>query len=300
MMQKVLVIVGPTAVGKSALAIKLAQSLGGEIISGDSIQVYRGLNIGSAKITEEEKKNIKHHLIDICSPFENYNVNLFVKKARTLIKDIGGRHNLPIICGGTGLYIRACLYDYSFNNEEEPDQDFPLLSNEDLYNILLKVDPVCLTKIHVNNRKRLLRAYNVYLKTGQPFSLNIAKQKHDMLYDAMIIGLNVERELLYKRINERVLQMQKKGLKEEINQLLKQGLTFNNQSLQAIGYKEYADYFYGNKSEEDCLKLIQKNTRNFAKRQLTFFRNQLPVKWYDLNSLNTSQLKEEVSLWMKN
>lgn len=299
-MKKVLVIVGPTAVGKSALAVELAKFFNGEIISGDSVQVYRHLNIGSGKINKDEMGGIKHHLLDICSPLEQYNVKLFQNKARFLIEEIASKHKLPIICGGTGLYIRACLYDYCFNSEKETDEAFPELSNLQLYNLLKEVDPACLAKIHINNRKRLLRAYNVYLKSGQTFSLNIAQQKHQMLYDAKIIGLNMLREDLYQKINERVLAMQRAGLKEEIKNLLDNGLTFKAPSLQAIGYKEYEGYFSGEKSEEECLQQIQKNTRNFAKRQITFFKNQLPVEWYDASKLKIEKIVAEVSLWMKN
>jgi len=280
MMQKVLVITGPTGSGKTNLSIKLAQKYNGEIISGDSIQVYRFLDIGSAKIKEEEKEGIKHHLIDILDPDQNYSVADFQKMSRELIADISSRNKLPMIVGGTGLYIRACLYDYNFTSENQKDDEYPELSNEELYARLQELDPEALKKIHVNNRRRLLRAYNYCLKNENTFSENINSQKHEMLYDAKIITLTMERETLYKRINERVDLMVKEGLKKEIEGLLEKGVDFSMQSMQGIGYKEYKDYFLNKKSEEECIEEIKKHSRQFAKRQYTFFNNQLPVTYF--------------------
>lgn len=297
-MQKVLVIVGPTSSGKSNLAIELAKEFDGEIISGDSIQVYRGLDIGSAKISLSQKEEVTHHLLDILHPEEEYSVAHFQKLARQAISEIIARGKLPILCGGTGLYIRACLYDYSFLQEEEKDCLFEELSNEELYQRLQEVDPNALQKIHVNNRKRLLRAYNVYQKTGKPFSQLIEQQKHDLLYNAKIVGIEVPRDQLYKRINQRAENMVMNGLRLEIENLLAQGITFDNLSMQGIGYREYRDFFEGTKSEEEVVAEIQKNTRNYAKRQMTFFKNQFSVSWYDL--AEKEKIKKEVAEWIQN
>ena len=201
-MQKVLVITGPTAVGKSDFGISVAKELDGEIISGDSVQIYRGLDIGSGKITKEEMQGIRHYLIDTKDPFEDYSVAEFQKEARFLIDKIAADNRLPIIVGGTGLYIKAVLYDYEFNEEVIKDEEYDDLSNEEIYEILKKVDPKCLDKIHINNRKRLIRALNIYHKTNRGISAIKDAQKHEMIYDALIISLSTSREELYQRIDK--------------------------------------------------------------------------------------------------
>lgn len=280
-MQKVLVIVGPTASGKTAFGIKCAKKYNGEIISGDSIQIYKGLDIGSAKIKEEEKEGVVHHLIDIKDPKDNYSVKEFQEIARKLIDDISSRGKLPIVVGGTGLYIKALLYDYTFFDEEEKDDDFKDLSNEDIYNILLKEDPKCLEKIHVNNRKRLVRALNIFKKHGTGISQIKDKQEHKLIYDAKLIGLTKPREILNEKINLRVDLMFKEGLKEEIDSLLSKGISFSDQSMQGIGYKEFKDYYDGNKTLEEVKETIKTNTRHFAKRQYTWFNNQMDIEWVE-------------------
>ena len=296
-MQKVLVISGPTATGKSDLARYLAKELNGEIISGDSIQVYRGLDIGSAKETEAEQAEVPHHLIDILDPQQRYSVKDFQLQSRRLIAEIAARGRLPIIAEGTGLYIRACLYDYVFEEEEGEDDPYPALSNQELYQRLQELDPKALEKIHPNNRKRLLRAYNVCRKSGMPFSAN-DKAKGEPLYDALIIGLTMEREELYARIDRRVEAMAAAGLKEEIAGLLSQGVDFSCQSMQGIGYKEYKEYFSGEKSEEECLQLIKSHTHHFVKRQYTWFRHQLNVSWHEPQE--REKIRQEVETWLKN
>lgn len=292
-MQKVLVIIGPTAVGKTSFGIKCAQEFNGEIISGDSIQIYRGLDIGSAKATKDEQAQAVHHLLDIKNPKDSYSVKEFQEKARELIDDINKRGKLPIIVGGTGLYIKACLYDYVFFDEETEDNQYEDLSNEEIYNLLKEKDPKALEKIHINNRKRLVRALNIYEKHSKGISEIKDSQKHEMIYDAKIIGLTLEREKLYKRVETRIDQMVKDGLKEEIESLLKNGVTFDNQSMQAIGYKEFKDYFEDNKTLEECINEIKVNTRHFVKRQYTFFNNQMPIEWYE----DINQAKESVKNW---
>lgn len=278
-MQKVLVIVGPTASGKSSFGIKCAKLFNGEIISGDSIQIYKGLDIGSAKIKEDEMDGIKHHLIDIKDPKDNYSVKEFQEIARKLIDEISARGKLPIVVGGTGLYIKALLYDYEFFDEQEKDNPFDELTNEEIYNILLKEDPKCLEKIHVNNRKRLVRALNVFKKHGTGISEIKDKQEHKLIYDAKIIGLTKDREILNEQINKRVDLMFEEGLVEEIDGLLNNGVLFSDQSMQGIGYKEFKDYYDGNKTLEEVKETIKLNTRHFAKRQYTWFNNQMEVDW---------------------
>ena len=280
-MKKVLVIVGPTAVGKTEFGIRCAKAFDGEIISGDSIQIYRGLDIGSAKPSEAERKEAIHHLIDIKDPKDNYSVKQFQELCRSLIDEISDRNRLPIIVGGTGLYIKASLYDYEFFDESEQDNQFEDLSNEQLYEMLRKYDPEALEKIHVNNRKRLIRALNIYLKHEKGISEIKDKQKHEPIYDCLIIGLTKERKELFRKIDERVDLMISNGLLDEIKGLLDNGVSFSDQCMQAIGYKEFKDYFEGNSDLDMCIEKVKINSRHFAKRQYTFFNNQLDVKWFE-------------------
>ena len=290
-MQKVLVITGPTAVGKSDFGISVAKELDGEIISGDSVQIYRGLDIGSGKITKEEMQGIRHYLIDTKDPFEDYSVAEFQKEARFLIDKIAADNRLPIIVGGTGLYIKAVLYDYEFNEEVIKDEEYPDLSNEEIYEILKKVDPKCLDKIHINNRKRLIRALNIYHKTNRGISAIKDAQKHEMIYDALIISLTSSREELYQRIDRRVDMMFEKGLEKEVETLLKKGLTFEHKALSAIGYRQFKDYFEGKITLDEVKELIKRDSRRFAKRQYTWFRHQFKTEWFDIGDLNKALIR---------
>lgn len=293
-MEKVLAIVGPTAVGKTNLGIECAKSFNGEIISGDSIQIYKGLNIGSAKPSEEERQGIKHYLIDIKDADSNYSVKEFQDLGRECIEKISSKEKLPIIVGGTGLYIKALLYDYVFYDENTMDNQFEELSNEDLYEELLKKDPAALKTIHINNRKRLIRALNVYEKHNKGISEIKNNQEHKPIYDCLIVGLTTSREELYKKIDDRVDKMISNGLIEEIEKLLNMGISFDNQSMQGIGYKEFKDYFSGEKKLEECIDLVKINSKHFAKRQYTFFNNQMDVKWFD----NKNEALDEVRKWL--
>ena len=295
-MRKVLVIVGPTAVGKTDFGIRCANTFDGEIISGDSIQIYRGLDIGSAKPDKKELSEAKHYLIDIKDPDENYSVKQFQELGRKYIDEISEKGKLPIIVGGTGLYIKACLYDYVFFDEEEEDYQYPDKSNEELYELLRQKDPEALEKIHVNNRKRLIRALNIYEKHHEGISSIKAKQEHKPVYDCLIIGLTAEKEILYERINSRVDKMIEDGLIEEIGGLLKRGIDFDKQSMQGIGYKEFRPYYNKEKTLEECIEDVKTNSRHFAKRQYTFFNNQLDVKWYTDNDQAISLIER----WLKN
>ena len=282
-MKKVLVIVGPTAVGKTSFGIACAKQFNGEIISGDSIQVYRDLNIGSAKASIEELNKCPHHLIDIKNPTENYNVKEFQELCRKKIEEISNKDKLPIIVGGTGLYIKAALYDYLFFDEKEPDSQYDDLSNDEIYNLLKQRDPKSLENIHINNRKRLVRALNIVNKHQKGISEIKENQKHELLYDALIIGLTKDREELYDLIEKRVYKMLDDGLINEIASLLNSGVSFDNQCMQAIGYKEFKSYFYNEVDLETCTKEVIKNTKHFAKRQYTWFNNQLNVQWFNNN-----------------
>ncbi len=296
-MLKVLVIVGPTAVGKSSLAIACAQKYHGEIISGDAIQVYKGLDIGSAKVSKAEQKMVKHHLIDIIDPKMRYSVKDFQTYARKLINEIHERHHLPIIVGGTGLYIKATIYDYQFNEESAEDDDFAALTNAEIYERIKEVDPEILEKIHINNRKRLVRALNIINKQKMPMSHILQAQEHKPLYDAYIMGLTMPREILYERIDKRVDKMMEEGLLAEVEALLKAGLSFDDQAMQAIGYKEFRPYFEKGADLESCIAMIKRNSRHFAKRQYTWFRHQTPIVWYDVNQ--KGKAFEDIEKWMK-
>lgn len=279
-MHKVLVISGPTASGKSALAVELAQKYNGEIISGDSVSIYKELNIGSAKIKEEEKKGVKHHLIDILSYKDNYSVYDFQKNGRIAIDEITKAGKLPIVVGGTGLYIKALLYDYEFPMESESKDDYQNLNNETLYRLIKDKDEEAVLKLHVNNRKRLIRTLRLMEALPDNKTAFLAQQTHQPLYDILIIGLHLERPLLHERINERVEQMWKEGLVEEVEDLYaKDHELFSNQALQAIGYREFEAYFSSEQSLDEVKEKIKSHTRQFAKRQYTWFNNQLPVKW---------------------
>lgn len=295
-MQKVLVIVGPTAVGKTDFGIECANAFDGEIISGDSIQIYKGLDIGSAKPTRQEQTRARHYLIDIKEADDNYSVKQFQELGRQCIEDISKRNKLPIIVGGTGLYIKACLYDYVFFDEQEKDYQYPDLSNEELYELLRQKDPEALEKIHVNNRKRLIRALNIYEKHHKGISSIKKEQEHKPIYDCLIIGLTLDKDLLYQRIDQRVDKMIKEGLIEEIDGLLKKGIGFDKQSMQGIGYKEFKGYYDKQKSIEECAEEVKKNSRHFAKRQYTFFKNQLDVNWYT----DKKEAMKTIERWMKN
>ena len=293
-MNKVLVIVGPTAVGKTAFGIRCANTFNGEIISGDSIQIYKGLDIGSAKPDANELSQARHYLIDIKEADDNYSVKEFQELSRKYIDKISNEGKLPIIVGGTGLYIKASLYDYVFFDEQEEDDQYEDLSNEEIYELLKQKDPAALEKIHINNRKRLVRALNIYEKHHKGISQIKSEQEHKPIYDALIIGLTMDRETLFERINMRVDRMINDGLLEEIKGLLAKGISFDDQSMQGIGYKEFRNYFEGTKSLEECIEDIKINSRHFAKRQYTFFKNQLDVKWFT----DQEEAIREVEKWL--
>jgi len=300
-MKKVLVVVGPTAVGKSSLGVDLAKMFNGEIISGDSIQIYRQLNIGSAKIDDKQKKVVPHHLIDIKDLKDGFSVAEFQKEARSLIDVITKNGNLPIVVGGTGLYIKAVIYDYLFEDECKTNEDYDKFTNDELYEKLLKYDPISVEKIHINNRKRLIRAL-VMAENGKSKSMILAKQQHKLIYDCLIIGLTTNRDALYQQIDMRVDKMINDGLLDEINHLIIQDKDlFRRQAMQGIGYREWQDYYLGLKSQEEVVADIKKHSRQFAKRQYTWFNNQLTVDWFDINEIDyRTNIEAKVKRWLIN
>lgn len=286
--EKVLTIIGPTSVGKTALSLRLAVDFQGEIISGDSMQFYKGMDIGTAKATVEERTLIPHHMIDICMPDEFFSVADFQKRTKQLISEINQRDRLPMIVGGTGLYIQSVLYTYEFSQagedlafREKMKQLAKEKGNEVLHAQLAQIDPITAQRLHPNDTKRVIRALEIYHLTGETMS-QYQKRSSQSPYDSLIIGLNMERNLLYERINLRVDQMIEKGLIEEVEQLLAKGYDCRYRSMQALGYKELVSYFQGEISKDEAIDLIKKRTRNFAKRQLTWFRKMKDVVWFDL------------------
>lgn len=302
-MEKVLVIVGPTGVGKTALSVEVASQLHGEIISGDSMQVYKEMSIGTAKVTLEETKGIPHYMIDCFSLNEDYNVKIFQDKARAYIQNMSKRDILPIICGGTGLYVKSTLYDYEFVEQPSDDEFMEFLhtlGRDQLWSILQIVDPKACGNLHPNNRQRLCRA--IYMAhMGEKKSEIVEAQTHAPIYDAYIIGLTMDRDALYERINTRVDRMIEDGLLEEITNIVKQYPDcWEYQSFKGIGYKEWKAYFDGTASKQDCIDLIKKNSRNFAKRQYTWFKNQMDVHWYDITEDGyPNHVIDDIKEWIK-
>lgn len=273
----VICIVGPTGVGKTKLSVELAKKLNGEIINADSTQVYKGLDVATAKITEKEKEGIPHHLFDIKTIEEDYTVYDYQKDARKVIDDILKRGKTPILVGGTGLYIKACLYDYKFN-EELNKKDYSSLSLDELYQQLLKIDPN--TNIHHNNRKRIERALNYYYSNNE--TLSSKEKTNKLLYDTYFIGLTCDRDILYNRINKRVDMMVDNGLLEEAKKIYDTNIR-TKAVLTPIGYKELFKYFDGEITLDESLDLIKQNSRRYAKRQYTWNNHQIPVKWFNVN-----------------
>ena len=283
-MKKVIVITGPTGVGKTKLSVLLAKKINGEIINADSMQVYKNLDIGTAKIKEEEKLGIHHHLFDIKNVLDNYTIYDYQKDVRGKIEEIINRGHIPILVGGSGLYIKAALYDYQFN-EEKYHSEFNNLTNEEILNEIKKVHD---TDIHVNNRKRLVRELNK-IKNNSVHKTDIMKP----LYDIKVIGLTTDREKLYDIINKRVDSMLQEGLLDEVSNLHDQNI-YSKAIMTGIGYKELYKYFDKEISKEEAINLIKKNSRNFAKRQYTFFIHQMNVDWYHVNFDDFNKTVDEV------
>lgn len=276
----IIAVVGPTGVGKTKLSVELAKHYHGIIINCDAMQVYKGMDIGTAKITEKEKENIPHYLFDIKNVLENHTVYDYQVDARKILEENQDKN--IIFVGGTGLYLKAALYSYEFSKEEKEINNYDELSNEELYDLALKKDPHM--DIHVNNRKRLVRFLNKE-------EINIPPSKP--LYDAIYIGLTCNRDVLYERINKRVDEMFEQGLLEEVKSFYDAGI--DSKALKtAIGYKELYSYFDGDITLEEAKELIKKRSRNYAKRQYTWFNNQMDIKWFDVDFKDFNKTVEEV------
>ena len=286
----ILVITGPTGVGKTKLSISLAKRYNAEIINGDSVQIYKGLNIGSAKVTEEEKGGIVHHLLDIREVTEEYTLYDYQRDARQCIEKILKKGKNVIIVGGTGLYIKSVLYDYNLSFEENINDNYDGISTDLLYNQLVALDGD--VKVDRHNRRRIIRAIEYYKANNKSISLN--KNGNKLLYKAIFIGLTLDnRDVLYGRINQRVDEMVKKGLVSEVKSFYDNDIR-SRILMSAIGYKELYRYFDGEISYEDAISLIKRNSRRYAKRQYTFFNNQFDIKWFSVRLDNFDSTVLEV------
>ena len=284
-MNKIIIIAGPTASGKSSLAIEVAKKLNSQIVSSDSMQIYKHMDIGTAKITESEMQNIKHHMIDIVNPDEEYSVSDYANQAKAIIDNLHKENIIPIVCGGTGLYIDSLLYPLSLGAKDDSirqklQKEYEEFGAEYMHDKLKAIDPKEAQKVHANNVKRVLRALEIYELTGKTKSEQEDRNK-DLCYDTLLICLNPEREDLYKRINKRVDEMFEKGLVREVEDLVNDGYKFDLQSMQAIGYKEFQDYISGYKTLDEVKEEIKKGTRHYAKRQLTWFKRYDFCKFFD-------------------
>lgn len=281
------ILTGPTAVGKTEISIKLAKAINGEIISADSIQVYKHFDIGSAKVTKEEMDGVKHYLIDVLEPDEEFNIYVFKKLAMEAMEEIYAKGKIPIIAGGTGFYIQALLYDVEFS-EEEGDKTYRHMLEEkaekegvtSIHNMLKEIDPEAAKEIHENNLKRVIRALEYYNETGMRISEHNKEQRQkESPYNFKYYVLNMDREKLYNRINLRVDIMVENGLIDEVTKLKEMGYGKELNSMQGIGYKEIRDYVDGVYDLDTAIETLKKNTRNFAKRQITWFKREKEVIW---------------------
>ena len=289
MKKPLVVLTGPTAVGKTKLSISLAKALNGEIISADSMQVYKYMDIGSAKITEKEMDGVPHHLIDVLSPFEEFHIVRFQELAKKAMEDIYNRGKTPVFVGGTGFYIQAITKDIDFTEGEEDKQYREELSrlaaekgNEFLHEMLREVDKKSAEEIHANNVKRVIRALEFYKENGFPISQHNEEQKqNETPYNLAYFVLNAPRELLYERIDRRVDEMMENGLVKEVQKLKDMGCRREMTSMQGLGYKEILSFLDGEIPLDEAVRILKRDTRHFAKRQLTWFRRESNVVWVD-------------------
>ena len=294
MKKPLIILTGPTAAGKTDISIKLAKAIGGEIISADSMQVYKRMDIGTAKIMPDEMQGVPHHLIDVLEPTEPFNVAVFKELAVKATEEIYSRGNVPIIVGGTGFYIQALLYDISFNNEESDGYREELEKEaaeeggtEALYEKLREIDPASCEIIHKNNVKKVIRALEFYHYNGYPISKhNETERAKESVFDSKYFVLTMDRAKLYERIEKRVDIMVDNGLVDEVKGLMEEGLDDSYISMQGIGYKEIYDHLIGKTTLEEAIYNIKQNTRHFAKRQMTWFRRERDVIFIDKDKFN--------------
>ena len=299
MKKPLVVLTGPTAVGKTKLSIDLAKALGGEIISADSMQVYKHMDIGSAKITEKEMDGVPHHLIDVLSPFEEFHIVRFQELAKKAVEDIYSRGRIPVFVGGTGFYIQAVTKDIDFTEGEEDKEYREELSrlaaekgDEFLHEMLRNIDPKSAEEIHANNVKRVIRALEFYKENGFPISQHNEEQKqNETPYNLAYFVLNAPRELLYERIDRRVDEMMENGLMEEVQKLKDMGCRRDMTSMQGLGYKEILSFLEGEVPLEEAVRILKRDTRHFAKRQLTWFRRESDVIWVDKDKFSFDEEK---------
>ncbi|WP_027623499.1 tRNA (adenosine(37)-N6)-dimethylallyltransferase MiaA [Clostridium lundense] len=296
-MKELFILAGPTAVGKTDISISLAQKLDGEIISADSMQIYKYMDIGSAKVSDIEMKGIKHHLIDVVEPWDNFSAAEFKDHAEKAIEEIYLKNKLPMLVGGTGLYINSLIYNYNFT-EADKDKDYRIyLENlatekgkEYVHNLLKEIDIESYNKIHYNNLKRVIRALEVYKLTGKTMSEYSSEQDiYNIPYNIYYFVLNMDRAKLYERIDKRVDIMIQNGLIEEVKKLQSMGCDENMQSMKGIGYKEILYYLGGKISLDEAIYLIKKGSRNYAKRQLTWFRKDNRIIWIDKDEFSSEE-----------
>lgn len=301
--QPLVVITGPTATGKTEVGVLVAEKLGGEVVSADSMLIYRGMDIGTAKPHPWEMRNIPHHLIDIVDPDQEYSVALFQQQARRVIGEILSRRAMPLLVGGTGLYIRAVIdnYDFSGARGNQSLRDKLLKEAQDsgpdlLHLRLTGVDPAAAAKLHPRDVRRVIRALEVYHQTGRPISSYQKAEENLPQYSLFMFGLAMERTMLYRRIEQRVDKMLEAGLVEEVRTLLHRGYSRELNSMRGLGYKEIAAYLSGEATLEQSVELLKRNTRRFAKRQLTWFRRDNRIQWLDLERYGgTEAIAQEIT-----
>ncbi len=295
-------VVGPTAVGKTEVSLQLCHDLPlkSEVMSADSMQVYRNMDIGTAKPDPGERKGIIHHMINVAVPWEDYSVGKFQKEAKSVLNSIYSRQHLPVLVGGTGLYVNALIYDYSMDklpklNEyrKKLNEQAEIRGMSALYEDLKQVDPKAADNIHPNDKKRIIRALEVYYSTGEPISKRQERQ-YESPYNLLMFGLYMDRAVLYQRIEKRVDKMIEKGLIEEVDALISQGVKMDDTAMQGLGYKEIVQYLKGDCSRDQAVDLLKKNTKKFAKRQLSWFRRDPNIKWFDITNKNTGEINNKI------
>ncbi len=309
MKEKIIILVGPTASGKTSMSIRIAKKINAEIISADSMQIYKQMNIGTAKPTTAEMEGIPHYLIDEIDPMQEFSVALFRQLCEGYIEDILSRGKKPLIVGGTGLYINSLVKPWNFS-KTEPSSELRTeletiardLGNEHLHDMLRKVDPLSADSIHPNNVKRVIRAIEVFHVSGTPKSeSDLNSMKEELTYEPILIGLHVDRKTLYDRIERRIDSMLGAGLVEEVKELLRLGYKESLVSMQGLGYKEIVSYLKGECTYEEAIEILKRDTRHFAKRQLTWFRRDDRIKWFTVEDYASSELLEaDIFAYLKN
>ena len=286
---KLIILAGPTASGKTAVSVDLAKRIGGEIISADSMQIYRGMDIGTAKITSDEMQGVKHYLINVLDPKEDFNIVKFQNMVKCSIEEIKKNGHIPILVGGTGFYIQSIIYDIKFDKEDDNgsirkvlEEEYDKMGADFMYEKLKKIDSISAENIHKNNKKRIIRAIEYFLINNALISEhNELQRKKTSPYDFRFFVLNPKRDILYDRINKRVDKMVERGLVDEVKSLIESGLSIDNISMQGIGYKEIVEYLEGNIPLDKAVENIKQNTRHMAKRQVTWFKRERDVIYID-------------------